>query len=153
MKKYNFLNITRKEVADVRLTTEAKEYLSESIDAVKSEILVSDLDKVLFSANQSAKNTFVNRALSPQLKELIYSWKSKGPEAEELIVEPAECIDIIPNDSYKYTSQIFLPIYQENELVGVFMHFTDNRRYIWSNLRNAKTLRHFTELLTSGDFI
>lgn len=137
----------------MRLTKEVKEYLCESIDATKSEILIADFDKVLFSANKSAQNTFVNKPISLQLKELIASMKNNGPEVEVLIVEPVDCIDIIPNDAYKYTSQIFLPIYQRNELVGVFMHFTDNRRYIWSNLRNAKTLRHFAELLTSEEFI
>ena len=137
----------------MRLTKEVKEYLSDCIDAVKSEILLADFDKILFSANKSAKNVFVNRTISHQLKELIDSWKNKGQEVELLIVEPTECMDIIPNDSYKYTSQIFLPIYQENELVGVFIHFTYNRRYISSNLRNSKTLRHFTEVLTSEEFI
>jgi len=137
----------------MRLTKEVKEYLSESIDALKSEILVADLDKVLFSANKSAKKVFTFRKLSPQLKAITDSWQKEGPEAEVFISESAECIDIIPNDPYKYTSQIFLPIYQEGKLVGIFMHFTDNRRYIWSNLRNAKTLRHFTELLTSEEFI
>jgi len=137
----------------MRLTKEAKEYLSESIDAVKSEILVADLDKVLFSANKRAKKIFAYRNISSQLKAITESWQMQGPEAEVFISEPSECIDIIPNDSYKYTSQIFLPIYQENKLVGVFMHFTDNRKYIWSNLRNAKTLKYFTELLTSEEFI
>lgn len=136
----------------MRLTEEAKNYLSKSIDAQKSEILLADFDKILFSANRNVKKIFNCRTISLQLKAIIDSWENESTKTEVFISEPANCIDIIMNDSYKYMSQIFLPIYQESKLVGVFMHFTDNRRYIWSNLRNAKTLRHFTELLTSEEF-
>ena len=62
-------------------------------------------------------------------------------------------IPIILNDDVsKYKSQIILPIIHNNIIDGLLIFMTCDRFYIKSNLKFARTTKHFVELLGYSNY-
>lgn len=60
---------------------------------------------------------------------------------------------VVDDDISKYQSQIILPIVHNEMVDGLLIFVADNRKYLESNLRFAKTAKHFVELFSTETYL
>lgn len=116
-----------------------------------STILLTDLEKVLFIAAEELPDKYVDKTLSSSLKKIISLYESEHTAINYMNTTMDSIVPLIEHDIISsYSSQIILPIVHD-ELEGLLIFFASDRKYLFSNLKFAKTTKHFVELFSKED--
>ncbi len=127
------------------------DFLSSSKVLSNSTIILTDLEKVVFALSDF-ENDFFNRALSNDLIDILNFYSSNVDAIDYFNASMEHIVPIVVcDDISSYKSQMFLPIVQDNCLVGLLIFISHNRVYLKSNLNFAKTTKHFVEVLCFDD--
>lgn len=110
-----------------------------------SAIILTDLEKVVFAdSDECNNNDYLNKFISENLRILLNS-NFNNNSFPYILNNLCDIIPIVFNDKIKYISQMILPIKINNNIIGALIFVTDNRKYLPSNLKFAKTTKYFTE--------
>ncbi len=135
------------------ITDSLVEFLHNSMLLSDSTIILTDLNKIIFVASND-DNNYMNKNLSDNLRKLLHLYTFDFAYADYLNVSMNTVVPIIDNDDIsKYKSQIVLPIIHNNIIDGLLIFITDKREYLESNLKYAKTAKHFVEIFSTKDYL
>lgn len=126
-------------------------FLNLSQNLSDSNIILTDLRRITFTSSNVEKD-YLNSELSNSLKQILTS--SHLDDISYLNTKIESIIPLINNDNIlKYKSQIILPVVHNGILDGLLIFFTEDREYLPSNLKFAKTTKHFVELFSTKDYL
>ena len=85
----------------------------------------------------------------------MYNKWSNYNNYDEFLILTDNFFKIHPNTNFLYKGQLFLPIFNTNKdtISGLLIFFRDNRNFVKSSLKYAKTIKHFIEIFTADDYI
>lgn len=85
-------------------------------NTIDSSFLVSDLEKIIYTATNKKNDYYISKPLSSDLLSLIQKWQQL-PVSEDLLFMENKCtIKLIDNDSETYAAQMIFPIYLNNSV-------------------------------------
>lgn len=126
-------------------------FLNLSQNLSDSNIILTDLKRITFTSSDVETN-YLNNELSNSLKQILTS-----PHLSDICYLNTTMDSIIPlvddDNILKYKSQIILPIFHNSTPDGLLIFFTEDREYLPSNLKFAKTTKHFVELFGTKDYL
>lgn len=126
-------------------------FLNSSTSLSNSNIILTDLEQVVFASSDIEKN-YLNRKLNKSLTQILSS--SCLASCNYLNNTRNSILPLIVDDDIlKYKSQIILPIFHGDIIDGLLIFFTDDREYLASNLKFAKTTKHFVELFSTKNYL
>jgi len=111
--------------------------------SINQNFLLTDLNKVLYSATFDNNEYYNNQKLSNYLIELINIWKNEENYEKLYILANKQNYPIIQKDSKEYSAQIILPIYLKSELQGFAIFFRYNGYFIESSMKAPTTIRNW----------
>lgn len=126
-------------------------FLNSSCYLSNSNIVLTDLKRIIFTSSD-VETYYLNNELSSSLKQILSS--SYLNRATYLNTTIDSIVPLIDNDNIlRYKSQIILPIFHNSTPDGLLIFFTEDREYLPSNLKFAKTTKHFVELFGTKDYL
>lgn len=135
------------------VTNSLIEFLNNSMILSDSTIILTDLNKVVFVAS-SDDNNYLNKNLNDSLTKLLNLYAFDYTYADYMNISMNTIVPIVENDDIsKYKSQIILPILHNDIIDGLLIFLTDKREYLNSNLKYAKTAKHFVEIFSTKDYL
>ena len=135
------------------ITNSLIEFLHNSMILSDSNIILTDLNKVVFVASTDYNN-YLNKNLNNSLKKLLILYSSDYIYDGYMNISMNTIIPIVENDDIsKYKSQIILPILHNDAIDGLLIFVTDKRKYLNSNLKYAKTAKHFVEIFSTENYL
>ncbi len=135
------------------VTNKLIDFLNTAKFLSNSTIILTDVEKVIFSASDN-DNDFLDKYISNSLKQILNLFKYDISTVDYINTSLDIVVPIILNDDIsRYMSQIILPILHNNIVVGLLIFITNNRKYLPSNLRFAKTTQHFTEIFSTKQYL
>lgn len=133
------------------ITNPLIDFLKSSSNLSNSNIILTDLEKIVFASSDIEKD-YLNSRLSNTLLQILNFVCL--PSTSYFNTTVNTIIPLIIDDNVsKYKSQIILPIFHDDIPEGLLIFFTDNRTYLPSNLKFAKTTKHFVELFSTKDYL
>lgn len=127
-------------------------YLFNSNRLLESNILITNLNSIIYANTYNNPIKYENTQLSNDLKCLISQWEDFSNYDKFLILKD-NFYELNTDNSFLYKGQMFLPIFHNKNLSGVLIFFRNNRNFIESSLKYARTIKHFVEIFTSDDYI
>ena len=131
-----------------------EEYIIQCLQVSKSNIIITDLEKVKFSKSLETNNNYSidNYNLSIQVKHLINHSNFTDPNSY-LLLNNHECIKILENDSINYACQIIFPIYNSaSHIQGLLILYRLSGNYIKSSLKAVENFKKFvTESINTNE--
>lgn len=135
------------------ITNKLIDFLNTAKFLSNSTIILTDVEKVIFSASDNY-NDFLDKYISNSLKQILNLFKYDISTVDYINTSLDIVVPIILNDDIsRYMSQIILPILHDNIVVGLLIFITNNRKYLPSNLKFAKTTQHFTEIFSTKQYL
>lgn len=135
------------------ITSKLISFLHDSKFLSNSTIILTDLEKIIVVESDINTN-YLNKKLSNSLKQIVDLYKSDINTVDYMNTDLASIIPITANDDItKYKSQIILPIVHNYIIDGLLIFIADNRKYISSSLKYAKTTQHFVEIFTTKEYL
>lgn len=135
------------------VTKKLIDFLELSSQLANSSIILTNNTRVLFASSNADNNIYLNKKISKDLENIFLLYSSDSSSFNYINSTMDSVINLIINDdSSRYSSQIILPI-MHNNLDGLLIFFTNNRKYIKSNLNFALTTRHFAELFSTRAYL
>lgn len=135
------------------ITDNLIKFLNNSMILSDSTIILTDLDKVVF-VTSNEDNNYLNKSLHNDLKKFLNLYAIDSCYADYMNVSMDTIVPIVEDDDIsKYKSQIVLPIIHNNVIDGLLIFITDKREYLDSNLKYAKTAKHFVEIFSTKDYL
>lgn len=126
-------------------------FLNSSCYLSNSNIVITDLKRIIFTSSD-VETYYLNSELSSSLKQILSS--AYLNRATYLNTTIDSIVPLIDNDNIlRYKSQIILPIFHNSTPDGLLIFFTEDREYLPSNLKFAKTTKHFVELFGTKDYL
>lgn len=126
-------------------------FLNSSCNLSNSNIVLTDLKRIIFTSSD-VETCYLNSKLSGSLKQILDS--NYLNKTTYLNTTTDSIVPLIDNDNnLRYKSQIILPIFHNDVLDGLLIFFTEDREYLPSNLKFAKTTKHFVELFSTKDYL
>lgn len=138
-------------VINMYITNKLINFLNDAGFLSNSTIILTDLKKVVFVSSNSTCN-YLNKDLSCDLTNILNLYTSDMCFSDYINTSMDTIIPIVFNDSYTYMSQIILPIVHNEIVDGLLIFLSDDRKYLLSNLKFAKTTKHFTEVLSTNEY-
>lgn len=133
------------------ITKSLIDFLNLSQNLSDSNIILTDFGRITFTSSNVEKG-YLNSELSNSLKQILTS--SHLDDISYLNTTIDSIIPLINNDNVlKYKSQIILPVVYNSTPDGLLIFFTEDREYLPSNLKFAKTTKHFVELFGTKDYL
>lgn len=133
------------------ITKSLIDFLNSSCYLSNSNIVLTDLKRIIFTSSD-VETYYLNNELSSSLKQILSS--SYLNRATYLNTTIDSIVPLIDNDNIlRYKSQIILPIFHNSTPDGLLIFFTEDREYLPSNLKFAKTTKHFVELFGTKDYL
>lgn len=127
------------------ITNSLSKFLNDARILSDSTIILTDLDNVVFVASNKSTN-YLNKILSEDLKQILKLYINDTSTIGYMNTTMDSILPItLDDDISKYKSQIILPIIHNDIVIGLLIFIADNRKYISSSLKFAKTTQHFTE--------
>lgn len=135
------------------ITDNLIKFLNNSMILSDSTIILTNLDKVVFVASND-NNNYLNKRLHNDLKRLLNLYTIDSGYADYMNVSMDTIVPIVEDDDIsKYKSQIVLPVIHNDTIDGLLIFITDKREYLDSNLKYAKTAKHFVEIFSTKDYL
>ena len=121
-------------------------FLEDSHIISNFNIILTDLNNIIFSAPKYCSKNYINKKISYDLKKYIYSINCSNYQDSILLINDSNNIKpIYHSDTQKYYSQIILPILCENNVYGVLIFYSYNNYFNSDDLKFAKTTKYFVE--------
>ena len=129
-------------------------YLSNSSNLLESNIIITNADTIIYANTYNNLLKYENIPLSDDLRQLYNKWSNYN-NYDEFLILTDNFFKIHPNTNFLYKGQLFLPIFNTNKdtISGLLIFFRDNRNFVKSSLKYAKTIKHFIEIFTADDYI
>lgn len=129
----------------MKLTKQALDYikLSKISKCIGSNFLIADLTKVIYTETYDSKFNYQSKYLSHNITSLINKWNILPVSEEIYLIENNPSIQIIDNDTEKYSAIMIFPIYLDKKISGVIIYFRENGNYISSSSKAPNTIRKF----------
>lgn len=134
------------------VTNSLIEFLNMSSSISNSNIILTDLEKVIW-VSSSQISGYLDVSLSCKLKEILNLYTLDISFSDYMNVSMDSVVPIVDNDDYKYISQIILPIVHNEYVDGLLIFTTEDRKYLPSNLKFAKTTKYFTEVFSTKKYL
>lgn len=135
------------------ITDKLIKFLNDSKFLSNSTIILTDLEKVILTVSDKDTN-YLNKKISNSLNQVINLYKSDINTVDYMNTTLDSIIPItIDDDITKYKSQIILPIIHDYIIDGLLIFIADNRKYLSSSLKYAKTTQHFVEVFTTKEYL
>ena len=100
------------------------------------------------------KIDYLNNIISDSLKQILNLYNSDISTVDYMNTTMDSIVPLVVDDDVtNYKSQIILPITHDYKVEGLLIFVTSNREYLESNLRFAKTTKHFVEVLSSKEYL
>ena len=142
-----------KGVIKLYITNSLINFLNDSKFLSNSTIILTDLEKVIFVESDNSNN-YLNTELSTSLKQIINLFETDINTVDYMNTTLDNIVPItIDDDITKYKSQIILPIIHDSIIDGLLIFIADNRKYLASSLKYAKTTQHFVEVFTTKEYL
>lgn len=127
----------------MKLSTQTIDYL-ESIPLdkfINSNIIITDLKKVIYTSTFSKSNLYISKLVSNDLLDLINYW-NKMPISEDLFyLKNNPNMRLTINDTEIYDSLIIFPLYFNNNISGLSIFFRYTGTYTDKSLKAPNTIR------------
>lgn len=141
------------EVRHMYITNKLVDFLTTSKKLSNSTILLTDLKRVILSLSDFTKE-FMNKELSQNLIDILNLYKEDLAFADHMNISMNTIVPLIFDDDIsEYKSQIILPIVHSGVVDGLLIFISNDRIYLKSNLKFAKTTQHFVELFSSKKYL
>lgn len=106
---------------------------------INSNLLLTDLEKIIYSTNES----YNNKLISKDLIELIKNWQ-KEPVSEDLIFLSNNPVIKITDDKTDFPLSIMIfPIYINSKIEGLAIFYRNNGIYSNDSKKAPNTIRKF----------
>lgn len=123
-------------------------FLENSHTISNFNIILTDLNNIIFSSPKYSSEKYINKKISYDLKKYIYSINCSNYQDSILLINrPEDTKPIYYSDTQKYHSQIILPILYENNVSGILVFYSHNNNFNNNDLKFAKTTKYFVEKL------
>ena len=125
---------------------------------LKSNVLVSDLKMIQYGIYEDDffsnlyYNNYFHKTLHKSMQYIIDKWKDKKTSDDLYLILNENLIQIVENDTIKYSAQIILPIFVDNKLDGFLIFFRIYGDYIESSINPLKTIRDFLQKELNNNF-
>lgn len=129
----------------MELTKQALDYikLSKISQCICSNFLITDLTKVIYTETYDSKCNYQSKYLSHNITSLIDKWNILPVSEEISLIENNPSIQIVHNDTEKYSAMMIFPIYLDRKISGMAIYFRGNGNYISSSSKAPNTIRKF----------
>lgn len=125
--------------------------LSNISHCINSNFLITDLKKIIYAESYDSKYSYQSKQLSNNITSLIHKW-SNLPMSEEIsLMENNPSIQIVNNDTEKYSAMMIFPIYLDAKMAGVVIYFREKGNYIKSSSKAPNTIRKWIMKFMGND--
>lgn len=136
----------------MQLSEDLRNYLNSSYTFIHSNILFTDLNKILLTYTNKLNDNFADKTLGKDILRLIDNWKNNKGFDDNFICKNDFLYKIIENDETTYSAQMIFPIYHNEVLDGLIIFFRQLGTYIPSSCKAPKTLRYFAEIMSDDNY-
>lgn len=136
----------------MKLSVDLCNYLNCSYSFINSNILFSDLKKIVLTYTFDLNNYYANKKLSNDILKIIDEWKKCKKFNNNFILRNEFFYKIIEDDKTVYSGQMIFPIYHNNVLDGILIFFRQKGDYILSSCKIPKTTRDFAEKMSDDNY-
>lgn len=136
----------------MKISKDLCNYLNSSYKFINSNILMSDLKKIILTYTFNLDSYYINKNLDIDILSIIDEYKKYNCFNDNYIWVNNHFCKIIEYDKLKYSGQIIFPIYHNQSLDGLLIFFRQNYGYIASSCKAPKTTREFVELMSDDNY-
>lgn len=138
----------------MKITNDLKLYLDQTTTIVNSEIIVTDLEKVLFTCFKHSDDSLLNKPLSQDMIELYDMWKNQQSYNDNFLMLNKDFKKITNEDDFiEYSAQMIFPIYHNNSIDGFIIFFRTFGNYIETSSKAPISARQFIEKFSDDNYI
>lgn len=136
----------------MQLSKDLRNYLNSSYTFIHSNILFTDLNKILLTYTNELNDNYANKTLGKEILKLIDNWKNTKSFDDNFICINDSFYKIIENDKTTYSAQMIFPIYHNEVLDGLIIFFRQQGSYIPSSCKAPITIRNFAEIMSDDNY-
>ena len=136
----------------MQLSKDLRNYLNSSYTFIHSNILFTNLNKILLTYTNKLNDNYANKTLGKEILKLIDNWKNTKGFDDNFICINDSLYEIIENDKITYSAQMIFPIYHNEVLDGLIIFFRQQGNYIPSSCKAPKTIRNFAEIMSDNNY-
>lgn len=135
------------------LTKILTNFLDLSCKLSNSTILLTNKERIIFVSSNTDNKIYLDKKISTDLKNILNLYETDISTVNYMNTTMDSIINLSCDDNVNmYSSQIILPIAHEY-VEGLLIFFTNNRRYLPSNLNFAMTTKQFTEVFSTKEYM
>ncbi|MCI9245681.1 MAG: hypothetical protein HFJ30_00795 [Clostridia bacterium] len=130
----------------MQISSQLKKYIKDSITISKSNVIITDLEKVKYAEfiDTDSKFQVDDCLLSNEAKRLIEKWKiHSNYESLFIILNKNDCIQFLENSKINYACQMFLPIVINNSIKGLIILYRISGNYVLSSVKSVENFKKF----------
>ncbi len=110
----------------MQITETLINYLKDSHLQLNSNVLLTDLNKIILADIFSFNDHYLNQPLNSELLDFIQDWKDKSYSNELSLILNNNPKKFIINDTTNYSAQMIFPIFHNDMLQGLLLFFRTN---------------------------
>lgn len=137
----------------MQITETLINYLKDSHLQLNSNVLLTDLNKIILADIFSFNDHYLNQPLNSELLDLIQDWKDKSYSNELSLILNNNPKKFIINDTTNYSAQMIFPIFHNDMLQGLLLFFRTNGNYIKSSSKAPRTIKFFIEKMLEKNYL
>lgn len=130
----------------MKISSRLKKYIKDSITISKSNVVITDLEKVKYVEFIDSDSKFQenNCLLSNEAKMLIEKWKiHSNYKSLFIILNGNDCIQFLENNKNNYACQMFFPIVINNSIKGLIILYRISGNYVLSSVKSVENFKKF----------
>lgn len=144
-------------------------YLDSSSKVLDCGIIITDLSKIIYANTSSIYSYFdsiqecnyIYKKISKELNKIIFKWSNFDCYNDSLYKiynnyytekNHKSILKLVEDDNSLYLAQSILPIFNNDNLEGLFICFRNNRHYIDSNIKPIRTTRNCIENFIKNNY-
>lgn len=129
----------------MQITETLINYLKDSHLQLNSNVLLTDLNKIILADTFSFNEIYLDQPLNNELLDLIQDWKDKGYSNQLSLILNNNLKKFTTNDKANYSAQMIFPIFHNDILQGLLLFFRTTGNYIKSSSKAPRTIKFFIE--------
>lgn len=137
----------------MQITETLINYLKDSHLQLNSNVLLTDLNKIILADIFSFNDHYLNQPLNSELLDLIQDWKDKSYSNELSLILNNNPKKFIINDTTNYSAQMIFPIFHKDILQGLLLFFRTTGNYIKSSSKAPRTIKFFIEKMLEKNYL
>ena len=136
----------------MQITETLINYLKDCHLQLNSNVLLTDLNKIILADTFSCNGIYINKPLDNELLDLIQDWKDKDYSNQLSLILNNNLKKFIINDTVKYSAQMIFPIFHNEILQGLLLFFRTTGNYINSSSKAPRTIKFFIEKMLEKNY-